>query len=592
MLTLVRSEARPWRVYLPAWLGGLLFYALTLQWMRVAHPLMYYTWAMLAVWCSLFVPLGIFFIRRLDRRTRLPLIVTVPVVWTGLEFLRAHLLTGFAWYFLGHTQHNFLPIIQISDLGGAYAVTVIVAVVNALVFELIYSRAGFRKAFALPEIIARPRPGLAAQVFAVVVLVGAILGYGIWRLNQAVLTPGPRVALVQGNVPQAVRNDTHDASSAEQRQLAADTISDEYLRLHDVAENYGPTIIVWPETSYPDRWTETSRGFLDRRLEEIVRQYQQAGKAELAPTWEDHRQWAFGRLNESMMREIKSWKTDVLLGLNSDVYPELPSAQNSVKSYNSAVLFHPGGKYAGRYDKIHRIPWGEYVPLRDSIPAMNAFAPYDHDYSVEKGDQLTRFPLRNYHFGVLICFEDTNMYLARQFVRRHNNYSPLDVLAQMITLGMYSHLPANPPNEPPVDFLVNISNDGWFDGTEEHEQHLAIGRFRAVECRRSMVRAVNMGISAVIDSNGRVLAPTATHTVGGRISVWEINSDDGVTELPTSRWHEFKKTPGVLIADVPLDSRSTLYARWGDWLPASCWLVVFLGLLWPRSRSISGASVH
>jgi apolipoprotein N-acyltransferase len=160
-------------------------------------------------------------------------------------------------------------------------------------------------------------------------------------------------------------------------------------------------------------------------------------------------------------------------------------------------------------------------------------------------------------------------------------------LPQIITGGMYSHLPADPPNKPPVDFLVNISNDGWFDGTEEHEQHLAVGRFRAVECRRSMVRAVNMGISAVIDSNGRVLAPTKERTIGGMISVWEINSADNPEDLPPDRWHEFKKTAGVIIADVPLDTRSTLYARWGDWLPASCWLIVCIGLLWPARRNLS-----
>ena len=113
MLCLVRSDARPRRIYLAAWAGGLAFFWFVLQWMRVADYRMYFTWAMLATWCSLFVPLGIFLIRRLDRRTRLPLVVTVPVVWTGLEFIRAHLLTGFPWYFLGHTQHNFLAAIQI-----------------------------------------------------------------------------------------------------------------------------------------------------------------------------------------------------------------------------------------------------------------------------------------------------------------------------------------------------------------------------------------------------------------------------------------------------------------------------------------------
>src|SRR5437870_3042240 len=193
MLCLVRSEARPRRIYFAAWAGGLAFFGFVLQWMRVADPRMYYTWAMLAVWCSLFVPLGIFLIRRLDRRTSLPLIVTVPVVWTGLEFIRAHLLTGFAWYFLGHTQHNFLPVIQIADIGGAYAVTFVVAAVNALVFELLYSRAGFRRAFVLPEIIASRRPGLPAQALVILLLLVATLGYGVWRLNQETLQPGPRL---------------------------------------------------------------------------------------------------------------------------------------------------------------------------------------------------------------------------------------------------------------------------------------------------------------------------------------------------------------------------------------------------------------
>ena len=105
----------------------------------------------------------------------------------------------------------------------------------------------------------------------------------------------------------------------------------------------------------------------------------------------------------------------------------------------------------------------------------------------------------------------------------------------------------------PVDFLVNISNDGWFDGTEEHEQHLAICRFRAVEARRSVVRAVNMGISAVIDPDGRVIA------------------------LPGETWSTSKKMDGIVTATVPLDTRDSLYARLGDWVPATCWGLLTIG---------------
>ena len=147
--------------------------------------------------------------------------------------------------------------------------------------------------------------------------------------------------------------------------------------------------------------------------------------------------------------------------------------------------------------------------------------------------QWTRFPLpaddRTYHFACLICYEDTDATLARHYVR---------------------------PGEPGVDFLVNISNDGWFDGTAEHEQHLAICRFRAVETRRSVVRAVNMGISAIIDPDGRVVA------------------------LPGETWAEVeegaRRSSAGRCRSTP---RTTLYARLGDWLPVVGWAVILGGFV-------------
>ncbi len=151
LLTLVRSGASKKRIFFCAWAGGLLFFWPALQWMRVADPTMYATWALLATYCALYLPAGVLLVRFLDRMTRLPLIVTVPVVWVALDFLRAHLATGFTWYMLGHAQHDFLPAIQVADLGGVYAVTVLVAAVNALLFEVLYARPWFRRLLVLPE---------------------------------------------------------------------------------------------------------------------------------------------------------------------------------------------------------------------------------------------------------------------------------------------------------------------------------------------------------------------------------------------------------------------------------------------------------
>jgi apolipoprotein N-acyltransferase len=249
-----------------------------------------------------------------------------------------------------------------------------------------------------------------------------------------------------------------------------------------------------------------------------------------------------------ILGDLRPWKTNVLLGLNGVVLG--PGDQQT--RYNSAVLLQADGQEGGRYDKMHRVPFGEYVPFVDWLPWTRRFAPYDHDYSVAAGDSFTRFPLGDHQFGVVICYEDTDPVLARQYV--------------------------GGDAAPPVDFLVNTSNDGWFNGTEEHEQHLAICRFRAIECRRAIVRSVNMGVSAVIDGNGRVLRPDRAPDVGPAFPFerWVVSTNES---LPVAEWDQYKKVAGVLTASVPLDTRPSLYARWGDWLPWLCWLIIGLGLV-------------
>jgi apolipoprotein N-acyltransferase len=245
-------------------------------------------------------------------------------------------------------------------------------------------------------------------------------------------------------------------------------------------------------------------------------------------------------------------------------------ADGKPRNYNSAVLVHSDGRQSGRYDKMHRVPFGEFVPLRESFPWMEQFAPYDDDYGVEIGKQWTRFEAGGHRFGTIICYEDTDPGMARQYV--------------------------SPSKGEPVDFLVNISNDGWFVGSSEHAQHLAICRFRAVECRRAIVRSVNMGISAVIDGNGRVVQPDQGYLARPdpkKSFAWNwpglpCKEPEG-TEVPVSRWGEFIQAKGVLFAKVPIDDRPSLYARLGDWLPLACWMTIGAGMLaglcWPARRA-------
>jgi apolipoprotein N-acyltransferase len=547
LLTLVRSPARPRTVYVSAWVGGLVFFGPALQWLRVADSRMYFTWAFLACYCALYFPLALSLIRFLDHRLHWPLVVTVPVVWTALELLRSHFGTGFSWYLLGHSQHDFLPLIQISDFTGVYGLTFLIAAVNALCVEFLYDRRRFSVWISPRQVRSSHQPGAPAtrqlarsrrwrsglvRIFradvieglVVLVALGAALSYGWWRLGEDRLTEGPQIALIQGNLDQRIRND----SSFQEE--AARSMANHFIDLSDLAADLKPELIVWPETSYPVDWVENTDG---------------------APT---------DGSAETARRMIARWETNLLLGMNSTI---VESADRR-RRYNSAVLIDRSAHAAGRYDKIHRVPFGEYVPLRDWLPWMNTFAPYDFDYSVWPGRRYTRFTLagkgasRSFSFGALICYEDTDPAVARPY--------------------------GGGDGERPVDFLINISNDGWFNGTSEHDQHLAICRFRAVEARRSVARSVNMGISALIDSNGRVLAP---HRLPAPASpkktvnhVWAVGEGDAQgRRLPVSDWPQYKKVAGVLLATIPIDDRTSLYSRWGDWLPWTCWAVLAAGIV-------------
>jgi apolipoprotein N-acyltransferase len=538
LLTLVRSEARPWVIYRSVWLGGLIFFAAALSWMTVADPRMIILWGLLATYCSLYFPLAIALVRWLDRRWRLPLVLSVPVVWLALEYVRSWFLTGFSWYFLGYMLQAALPFIQIADLGGVFAVSLLVAAVNALLCDMLYQVPAVRARFGLmePGLLERCanlfdfpiRKNLIAEAVIVAALVAAAFAYGQHRLGQNRFEPGPTVALVQGNLDQRLRNDA--ALPGEEGLSPRQAMIRHYARLCERAMTFPrPDLIVWPETSYPSEWIEVSP---------------QLALDKVPTAWRD----AEVEQRDHLLKTARACPANHLLGMNTNFL----DAQAHHRRYNSALLLGAGGSVEARFDKMHRIPFGEYVPLRDWLPFMNRLAPYDFDYSIQPGESFTRFQLGAYRFGALICYEDSDPYLARHYV-----------VAE--------------PEGPPVDFLVNLSNDGWFDGTSEHDEHLAVSRFRAIECRRALVRSVNMGISAVIDGNGRVLEPRQFSA--DEPALWSIVDDMGRwKELPAAAWSKFKKSALVVKAVVPLDRRGSFYARVGDVLPIGCCLGLGIAL--------------
>ena len=213
----------------------------------------------------------------------------------------------------------------------------------------------------------------------------------------------------------------------------------------------------------------------------------------------------------------------------------------------------PRGRYAGRYDKRHRVVFGEYIPLRDELPFMQSLTPFTEvpgqPFGIAAGAGAVGFTIddagadgrHTYTIAPLICYEDTLPHLVRATVRSLRNGD----------------------GDGP-DVLAVLSNDGWFADSAEQTQHLAVSLFRAVETRTPLVRASNTGVSAVIDGDGRVRAPAVYLDEHGKKSSPRAAPDD---------------VAGVLIADVPLDPRRSPYLATGDGPAALCLLAAACGLV-------------
>ena len=212
---------------------------------------------------------------------------------------------------------------------------------------------------------------------------------------------------------------------------------------------------------------------------------------------------------------VKALETPLLLGI--DIHEH---GSGTVRRYNSALHIDRQARILGRYDKHHRVLFGEYVPLANYVPALYRLTPLTG--GIEPGTNDRAFRVGNARLAASICFETVLPHVIRRQVRR---------LAER--------------GEEP-DVLVNLTNDGWFWGSSELDMHLVCGVFRAVECRKPLLIAANTGISAWIDADGR-LVRRGPH-----------------------------RDQDVIIARPQLDNRQSWYARHGDWAAGTCLSVCVL----------------
>lgn len=543
---------RAWMAYWLAELVGWGFYLVNLYWLIPVTGLGYVA---LAFYLAIYWPMIVWAVRTGRRRGISP-VFSLPITWVACEFLRASVMSGFPWFFIGHALYRELPLIQVSDLGGAYAVSFVAAMVNGLLVELLLQRFPA----ATPE--ARPaskRTVLFGAVTTLAVTAGSV-GYGYWRIQSATFIKGPRVAVIQEDFP--LRN-TKPHSAPEQ------VIFARYMAIAGQAALKQPDLIAFPETP----WNAVqNRGFLEvaHRSAEIVNAAaylfgKPCDEAVSALARGDHmraNQW-IERLERDL--ELTDRQADSSEASATHL-PRLPDENNRrpvavvvgavsierVESatsrwlrFNSALFYEPTGEQLReRYDKIHLVPFGEAVPFRYTslhflYRWLNALSPFSQggkfDYSLTPGVEYTLFKVnaahdgRTYRFGTPICYEDVMPYVSRNLVWKNG--------------------------ERQADFLVNISNDGWFLHSAELPQHLAICVFRAVENRVSIARAVNTGISGFIDPNGRL---------------YSLVNRDGRS------WGS--DIAGYSIEEMLIDRRSSLYGRIGDWFGVLC--LILTGALW------------
>jgi len=495
------------------WATGLVAAMIGLYWLTWVTVIGYLG---VAIVVSGFWAVGAWVVRR-AWAAKLPLFLVLPVAWVALEYGRAWLLSGFPWFFLGHSQYRWLGLIQVADVTGVYGVTFMVALVNGLVADAalaVYRRSGARRR-------------LIAGAVAAVVLMGGLLGYGTFRLRQTprTTTAGPTVGIVQSAVP----IDLYTPRSIDFDELVALTATLPRGRLD---------LVVWPETVLPASFDrEWSTGKRWSALDPMA--YDGEDRATIRTMQGMHRQLA-GLLN----------MLDAPLLAGGTTLRRDATAAGGRRLFNSALLMAPNDEtldVVGTYDKIHCVPFSEYVPFEHAAPrlhrALRWFVP-DVMHQSTPGERYTRFHIgtgeRSWPIATAICYEGTFARVCRRLAHDRRGKR--------------------------IDVLVNISNDGWFIwpfgqtrwASTELDQHLTAYVFRAIENRVPVVRAVNTGISGFVDSTGRIDPATL----------------------------QGKMATGTAVQQLLVDSRRSLYSVVGD-LAAQLCSIAAVGLgsvLWWRGH--------
>jgi apolipoprotein N-acyltransferase len=464
--------ATPWQGFLLGYVCGIIWYAGTCYWiydtMRQYGGLSA-PQALLALFlfsCYLGLYHGLFgllvcLLAGSGRDFRRPLVIA-PFLWVAVELARTR-VTGYPWNLLGIAQVDNLALCRIAASTGVYGISFEIALVNvALAAAFLVPR---QKRFAL----------LAAALAAAAVLqAGRLVDAPPAQADHAAL-------LVQHNIPVAV--DWNPALVQQTLQELTELTEKSVAKSTTGSASVKIDLVVWPESPAP---------FLTDDA-------------------------AFREAVSAMARNTKSWTVVGAVGTSP-----VASGQTRPQTqplFNSAALINPRGDWTARYDKIHLVPFGEYLPFPSIFSFAGGLTKEVGEF--QRGASRTPLHAGDQRLGLFICYESIFPDEVRQFA---NNGAQV---------------------------FVNISNDGWYGDTGAYAQHLNQTRMRAIENDRWLLSATDTGVTASIDPWGRVVA-----------------------QIP-------RKERVALVAPYGLTSVTTFYARHGDWFAFGC-AIISLGALLTR----------
>lgn len=421
----------------------------------LSRPTAVVTTALLIIYLAVYWGACFWLLRRFDaRRPLFPWVVAS--VWVLLEWVQSWMISGFPWQLLGYSQYRVLPVAQVAAVGGIFALSFLVALINGGAAQALLWRHD------------RRRLALAAGTPLVVLVVTWAAGQA--RLTRLEAEQGPEltVGVLQGNVSQ-------DEKWKAGRKAGSTQL---YASLARQLAPQHPDLVVYPETAMPFFFTDS----INTEHRAVVRSLAQELGAPLL----------VGSLGGS-------WEEGI---------------------FNRAWLIDAQGEVAGTADKVHLVPFGEYIPLIEVFRYLSGLTAESGAFTPGRGHPILRLPGPQTPFGVFICYESIFPEISRE-----------------LAVGG-------------AQMLINTTNDAWFGQTAAPSQHFAMVVLRAVETGRPVIRAANTGISGLVAPTGKILHATPLFTR----DAFTVRVRPRTEPTPYSRWgNVIVPLCGLLLAAATLD---------------------------------------